>query len=553
VSAPVDVLDTIEAPTPQTPKRSLPSLRIGNAVVPVFAGLAFVFLLVPIAYTIAFSFNDYKKSNLIWRGFTWKNWENPCGSYGVCEAFTTSLQVSSAATAGATVLGTLLAVALVRVRFRGRSAINMLIFLPMCTPEVVLGSALAAQFLMMQATYGFWTIVAAHVLFCISFVVVTVKARVASLDPALEEAAADLYASPVAAFFRVTFPLLLPGIAAAALLSFSLSFDDYIVTNFNAGSVKTFPMFVYISANRGIPAQANVLATIMFLLALGLVVITQVVGATRRRRKEARPVGATRGHAGPSVPAASQPVLARIPARPPTLVTVPRVPTPVVHDEGRSVTVEGLSLHGHRPITVGAVGYGWLVGAVVAVLTTMLVLPSAKDADVGRLVVALLVAVVTALVAALLIRGDAVGRYVAVAWVGVVLGGFVLVRDTWTTVDRPMIVGLALAVVSLVLLFTGAAHGYFGPLRFAWNRSHLFTVVPGAAGVVAGTALGVVAVDNVAQVGAGRWLLVLLTSVVLVAVGTLVTRARADRYIPVGHYVAFAVAIAAAVGTLMLV
>jgi len=275
---------TSEPTTTSTPRRRR-SFRLGNAIVPVFAGLAFVYLLVPIAYTVAFSFNQAGKSNLIWRGFTLDNWRDPCGAPQVCEAFVTSLGVGATATVIATTLGTLLALALVRFRFRGRPAINLLIFLPMSTPEVVLGASLAAQFLMLKVAFGFWTIVAAHVLFCISFVVVTVKARVATLDPALEEAAADLYGSPTAVFWRVTFPLLLPGIAAAGLLSFSLSFDDYIVTNLNAGSLKTFPMFVYISANRGIPPQANVIASAMFIAALAIVVVVLMATTQRKRRR----------------------------------------------------------------------------------------------------------------------------------------------------------------------------------------------------------------------------------------------------------------------------
>ncbi len=259
--------------------------RLGEVIVPVFAGLAFLYLLVPIAYTVAFSFNDAGRTNIVWRGFTLKNWANPCGAPRVCEAFVNSLQVGLIATLVSTILGTLLALALVRYRFRGRALVNLLVFLPMSTPEVVLGAALLAQFLSLRINPGFWTVVVAHIMFCISFVVVTVKARVASLDPRLEEAAADLYASPVAAFWRVTFPLLVPGIAAAALLAFSLSFDDFIITNFNSGSYTTFPKFVYISATRGIPPQANVIGSAMFALALLLVVGAQVVSWSRQKRR----------------------------------------------------------------------------------------------------------------------------------------------------------------------------------------------------------------------------------------------------------------------------
>lgn len=269
----------------RAPARNRTPVRLGEMIVPVFAALAFLYLLVPIAYTVAFSFNDSRRTNLVWRGFTLDNWKNPCGAPQVCEALVNSLQVGVIATVVSTALGTLVAIALVRYRFRGRALVNLLVFLPMSTPEVVLGAALLAQFLSLRIQPGFLTVVIAHVMFCISFVVVTVKARVASLDPRLEEAAADLYSSPLQAFWRVTFPLLLPGIAAAALLAFSLSFDDFIITNFNSGSFTTFPKFVYVSATRGIPPQANVIGSAMFALALLLVVGAQVVAWARRRAR----------------------------------------------------------------------------------------------------------------------------------------------------------------------------------------------------------------------------------------------------------------------------
>ncbi len=258
---------------------------LGRYLLPVYAGVAFVYLLTPIAYTFAFSFNDGGRSNLVWRGFTLDNWRNPCGAPAVCQSVVNSVTIAALATLVSTVLGTMIALALVRHRFRFRSTTNLLLFLPMATPEVVLGAALLAQFLNLRVNPGFTTVVLAHVMFCISFVVVTVKARVATLDPHLEEAAADLYASPRTAFWRVTFPLLLPGIGAAALLAFSLSFDDFIITNFNSGNVDTFPKFVYVSATRGIPAQANVVGSAMFLVALGVVLVGQLVAARRRARR----------------------------------------------------------------------------------------------------------------------------------------------------------------------------------------------------------------------------------------------------------------------------
>ncbi|HWR86147.1 MAG TPA: ABC transporter permease [Rhodoglobus sp.] len=259
-------------------------LSLGRWLLPVYAVLALIFLLVPIAYTFVFSFNDSVKSNIVWVGFTLDNWLDVCSAQGVCEAFGNSLLIGAAATLGATLLGTLVAIALVRYRFRGRSAINLLLFLPMATPEVVLGAGLAAQFLAASVAKGYATIIIAHVLFCLSFVVVTVKARVSSLDPALEEAGRDLYGSPAQVFWRVTFPLLLPGIVAAALLSFALSFDDFIITRFNNGAVETFPVWVYTAAARGVPAEANVIASAVFLLAIAIVIVSQLTTAARRRR-----------------------------------------------------------------------------------------------------------------------------------------------------------------------------------------------------------------------------------------------------------------------------
>jgi spermidine/putrescine transport system permease protein len=181
-------------------------------------------------------------------------------------------------------MGTAIAIALVRYRFRFRNSTTLLLFLPMATPEVVLGAGLAAQFLQLGVQKGLPTIIIAHTMFCISFVVVTVRARVAVLDPALEEAGRDLYGSPSQVFWRVTFPLLVPGITAAALLSFALSFDDFIITNFNAGPAMTFPRFVYTAAARGIPAEANVIASAVFFAAILLVLIAQVGGAIKRKR-----------------------------------------------------------------------------------------------------------------------------------------------------------------------------------------------------------------------------------------------------------------------------
>jgi spermidine/putrescine transport system permease protein len=256
----------------------------GKYALYIYVAIAFVFLMIPIVYTIVFSFNDARRTNIVWRGFTFDNWLTVCEAPTVCESFGNSIVVAVVATVMATTLGTMIAIALVRYRFRFRSATTLLLFLPMATPEVVLGAGLAAQFLTAGVEKGLGTVILAHTMFCVSFVVVTVRARVATLDPALEEAGRDLYASPAQVFWRITFPLLIPGITAAALLSFALSFDDFIITNFNAGPDMNFPRYIYTAAARGIPAQANVIASAVFFLAIALVLISQVGGAIKRRR-----------------------------------------------------------------------------------------------------------------------------------------------------------------------------------------------------------------------------------------------------------------------------
>mgnify|MGYP003325793925 FL=1 len=251
-------------------------------LIKIYMVLGFLYLFVPIIYTFIFSFNDYIKSNLVWRGFTLNNWKQPCGVLDICPALGNSIKIGLLATFVATILGTMIAFALGRYAFTGRGTVNTLIFLPMASPELVLGASLLTIFLNLGFNLGFWTIVIAHVMFCISFVVVTVKARIASLDPRLEQAAMDLYADERETFRRVTMPLVAPGIAGAALLSFSLSFDDFIITNFNSGTTVTFPLYVYTHAERGLPAQANVIGFSMFFLALVIVVLGQFVQSKRK-------------------------------------------------------------------------------------------------------------------------------------------------------------------------------------------------------------------------------------------------------------------------------
>jgi spermidine/putrescine transport system permease protein len=251
-----------------------------------YAALAFLYLLLPIAVVIAFSFNDPKgRFNYVWQGFTLDNWRNWDAVPGLRHAIVLSLEIALISGLVATALGTMIALALARYGFRGRGATNLLIFLPMSTPEIVLGASLLALFLSLSFATGFTTILIAHVMFNISFVVVTVKARLAGFDRHLEEAAMDLGANEWTTFRKVTLPLIAPGILAGFLLAFALSVDDFVITYFNAGSEVTFPLFVWGAARVGAPPQVNVIGTAIFVLALAAMA-GNILMQSRRARQE---------------------------------------------------------------------------------------------------------------------------------------------------------------------------------------------------------------------------------------------------------------------------
>jgi spermidine/putrescine transport system permease protein len=223
---------------------------------------------------ILFSFNANKgRFNVTWQSFTLDHWKHPFSVPGLGEAMTKSLEIAVISTAIAVMLGTFMALSLVRYRFTGRRATDMFVFLPLATPEVVLGAALLGLFLLMNVETGFVTIVIAHVMFNVSYVVVTVKARLEGMDLHIEEAAMDLGANEWTTFRKVTLPLIAPGVAAAGLLAFALSIDDFVITNFNAGQTVTFPLFIYGATKQGIPPEVNVLATILLLAALVLMAL----------------------------------------------------------------------------------------------------------------------------------------------------------------------------------------------------------------------------------------------------------------------------------------
>ncbi len=251
-----------------------------------FTALVVIFLFAPIAVMIIFSFNDPAgRQNITWQGFTIQNYFDLWSRPQITGPMVTSLAVAVVSTVLATAFGTMIALALTRYRFRGKGALNLLIFIPMTAPEIILGASLLTMWISIGVPRGFLTILIAHVMFNISYVVVTVRARLVGFNRSLEEAGMDLYANERETFWRVTFPLIFPGILAAALLAFALSIDDYVITLFNAGRTVTFPLWVFGASRVGIPPEVNVLGTLFFLVAIAFIGVQLW---SQRRAAEAR-------------------------------------------------------------------------------------------------------------------------------------------------------------------------------------------------------------------------------------------------------------------------
>ena len=258
--------------------------KMGRRFINSAAVLGLLYLFAPIVVIVLFSFNKPKgKFNIVWQGFTLDNWLNPFSEPEFTDALLVSLRVAAVATVCATILGPLIALALSRYRFKGSGAVNLFLVLPLTSPEIVLGSSLATLFLARGVERGFLTVVIAHIMFQVSFVAVTLRARIRGFDWTLEQAAMDLGASPQRAFWKVTFPLILPGILAAALLSFALSIDDFIITFFNAGSLVTFPLQVFGASRVAIPPQLNVLASMLLFGSIAIMVAGLIIESRKQR------------------------------------------------------------------------------------------------------------------------------------------------------------------------------------------------------------------------------------------------------------------------------
>ena len=260
----------------------------GRYVLPTYTGIVMLYLATPILVMIAFGFNDTKgRFNFTWQGFTLEWYRNLFAVPELTTALRNSLTIAFVSTLLATVLGTMIALALARHRFRGKAGLDLVMFMNIAAPEVVLGASLLALFVTAQIPRGFGTILVTHVMFTVSYVAVTIRARLAGFDRSLEEAAQDLGAGPWIAFWKVTFPLIFPGILAGALLAFALSIDDYIITSFVAGQTATFPLWVYGATRLGIPPQVNAMGTLIFLGGALLAVGNLLLQRRENRRERA--------------------------------------------------------------------------------------------------------------------------------------------------------------------------------------------------------------------------------------------------------------------------
>ena len=258
---------------------------IGRVSLWVWAVLGLLFLFTPIFVTILFSFNEPTgKYNYIWNKFSLSGWTDPLKYPELTDALIFSLKIAVVVTAIATLLGTLMGLAMVKYKFRAKGMIGAILILPLTMPEIALGFSLLTLFVSINWSRGFITIVIAQVMFSVSYVATTVRARIRGFDWRLEEAALDLGASPFRTFRKITLPLIAPGVVAAAMLTFALSLDDFIITYLNSGLDNTFPIQIWNMKRSKIPVQINVFSTALLVISV-ILAITVVVGGNRRSRK----------------------------------------------------------------------------------------------------------------------------------------------------------------------------------------------------------------------------------------------------------------------------
>lgn len=255
-----------------------PKRRWGVAALGVFTWLVILYSIAPIGVMVAYSFNRSPHGHLTfsWLGFTTNWYRQVFDIADLTQALVHSLEVASIATVGSVLLGTPLALALARYRFYGKALTDLTIFVNIAAPSIVVGASLLSLFISLNWPRGLLTIIIAHIAFDVAFVTVVVRARIAELDRSIEKAAYDLGAGPWTTFYRVTLPLIWPGIVAGALLAFVLSIDDFIITSFVAGPTLTFPLWVYGAVKVGIPPQVFAMGTLVFVGGIMLVVMNAV-------------------------------------------------------------------------------------------------------------------------------------------------------------------------------------------------------------------------------------------------------------------------------------
>lgn len=275
-------MTTVVEESARTAPRRAPG-RWGDRLLFGYTWLIIIWLFLPIAVMIAFGFNNTKgRLNLTWQGFTLKWYGQLFSVPDLTTALVNSLTIALIATVASAVLGTLIGLALGRYRFRGQGSLNLVQFAAISAPETVMGASLLSFFVQLNVGRGYWTIVIAHIMFSLSFVAVTVRSRVLTLDPAIDEAARDLGATGWTAFRLVTLPMIFPAVLAGALLAFALSIDDFIITSFNSGSTLTFPLWIWGAQKNGLPPQVNVMGTLIFVAGM-LLAVGNAVLARRRR------------------------------------------------------------------------------------------------------------------------------------------------------------------------------------------------------------------------------------------------------------------------------
>lgn len=250
-------------------------LSFGKKSAALYAALIYLFLYIPIAILILFSFNQ-SKLNAVWTGFTLDWYVKLLQNDGVLEAMYTSMIVALVSTIAATMIGTLAAVGMYRYRFRGKTALDAMLYLPIVIPEIVMGISLLILFTQLHIPLGYFTLIAAHITFSIPFVVVVLKARLEGFDRSMEEAAMDLGATPWQTFYKVTLPIIAPGVIASALLAFTLSIDDVIISFFVAGpGSATLPLKIFSMVKFGVTPEINALSTLMLVVTLAIVIVAE--------------------------------------------------------------------------------------------------------------------------------------------------------------------------------------------------------------------------------------------------------------------------------------